>query len=64
MGAVSLIFTLVIVIILCQVFSKLYGFIKFCVAVNKIPGPAPFPWPFIATSILTVKFEGTIFFTK
>ena len=51
-------------IILYKLLIRLYLFIKFCVAVNKLPGPVAYPLPTLNFQLRKIKSEGILIFKK
>lgn len=48
----------VAVIVIARILIQVFNFIKFCVLVNKLPGPARYPMPTVALQVKKLKQEG------
>lgn len=47
----------VAVIVIARILIQVFNFIKFCVLVNKLPGPARYPMPTVALQVKKLKQE-------
>lgn len=58
MSALGILIVSIILISLLNFIPRLINFIKFSLMMNKIPGPAPFPIPYVGLLGWTIKAEG------